>query len=160
LTCLRTLIAGLALILIPVATQASTFNVIFTGGSPLPSGTVTFAADGPANTTPTSFSFSDGNHVWTESDSIIQGAFNTQWSGLTPISFTNAGGNVMIHDDQAMPFGGNLQFTYNPPIPTWATFTSALGTYSFQAVPEPVTFSMLALGALALGLRRPRAAAR
>ena len=182
-----TLLAALTIVMGPVTSSASTFNVIFTGVGALPSGTVTYAADGPGNLAPIAFRFSDGNSVWTQDDeffAVFGSGWNTQWAGSLPTSFldddpgpgtSDLGQNNIrdVFEPPASPSGDSLVFSNFDfvcrlgPVPTvrWCSGFSSSGpvnggTYSFARVPEPAHPTLAALAVLALGLRRRRTAVR
>jgi len=150
-----------AFLVMPLGAAAATFNVIFSGAAPLPSGTITFANVG--DLAPTSFSFSDGISVWTSADSIT-GAWATLWSGSLPVDFQGAGGSLLSIFDTVAPnaSGGDLRFIEAGLSLAGPSYNSvAPGAFSYAVVvPEPTTFSLVALGVLALGLGRRRTAAR
>jgi hypothetical protein len=162
----RTIIAGFALILSPVAAEAITFNVIFSDALTQQgtvftnlSGTIAYTSAG--DLAPSDFFFSDGNATFTPANPI-SGAWDATWSGSTLKSMVTSG-SIFLYDNgnrlvfsPAAPSLGVDSYEYD----TARYISGALGQVTFTLVPEPSTFLTVALGVLGLGVRRRRAAVR
>jgi hypothetical protein len=179
------LIAGFALLLSPVAAEASpiTFNVIFgppTGVSPNFSppeftGTVTYSQVGDLVPMSISITDTDGGSFTTLTANCVLPTcgWGTVWSGGVPSSLAGNGTSdvvlsastgALLDLNGAAIYGWsdlNICVPPNPNIPSPGYCgVSSSGSYSMTPVPEPTAILSVALGVLGLGLRRRLGAVR
>jgi hypothetical protein len=144
---IRCSLVCLALALAGTSASGITYDVTFTGGGPIPTGSITFANVG--DVVPSTYFFSDGTYIWTPPDNEVT-PFAATWAGSALQSV-----HVFVEDD-ALPGGGGSPLQLVDAM-TWATGSGGSGTYSL-AVPEPMSAALLTLGLVGLAVqgRRPR----